>query len=164
MEEKLAGDTLVVLHQDTELDVDSKLEEHHLGVWRMFIDKDAKSQLTETRMKTLKSRDQNATWRVLRRFFRDIIPIAAGPVAFSVLGHVVSGIVPVVEGVLDSRILRVFEDATTDRYLDTRTLVLAVVCRFVMGRVATFVVDCCHAGSEALNARVGNYFDGIMFA
>ncbi|KAK1219146.1 hypothetical protein PQX77_018142 [Marasmius sp. AFHP31] len=164
MEEKLADDTLVVLHQDTELDVDSKLEEHHLGVWRMFIEKDAKSQLTETRMKTLKSRDQNATWRVLRRFFRDIIPIAAGPVAFSVLGHVVSGIVPVVEGVLDSRILRVFEDATTDRYLDTRTLVLAVVCRFVMGRVATFVVDCCHAGSEALNARVGNYFDGIMFA
>ncbi|KAJ8078037.1 hypothetical protein PM082_000239 [Marasmius tenuissimus] len=164
MEEKLANDTLVVSHQDAELDVDSKLEEHHLGIWRMFIEKDAKSHSTKTRMRTLRSRDQNATWSVLRRFFRDIIHIAAGPVAFSVLGHVVSGILPVMDGVLASRILRVFENAITNRYLDTRTLIMAVVFRSIMQKVTTSVVGWCHVGSEPLNARVGNYFHGIMFA
>ncbi|KAK1218564.1 hypothetical protein PQX77_018742 [Marasmius sp. AFHP31] len=103
-----AKPTAVVLRQDSEVDIDTKLEEYHdLGLWRMFIEKDAESRAITTRPETLKSPRGQANFVVLRRFFRDMITIAAAPVGLSVLGHFVGGIVPVVEGILESRILRI---------------------------------------------------------
>ncbi|KAK1219148.1 hypothetical protein PQX77_018144 [Marasmius sp. AFHP31] len=161
----------VVLRRDAVQDVDSKLDEFHLGVHRMFIEKDKKSRGTlhgmgrfDFGMMSGKQATWSKTWAVLKRLFKEILPIAAGPIVFSVVGHVVSGIMPVAEGVLESRILRVLENAITDRSLDWRAFAFAVIPRLVIQRVNTEVKQWCRNDSNKLHVRVKDYFDGIMFA
>ncbi|KAJ8078026.1 hypothetical protein PM082_000228 [Marasmius tenuissimus] len=82
--------TAAVLHQGNEIDIDTRREEYRgLGLWRMFIEKDAKYRATTTRPESLKSPRRQASFMVLRCFFRDMISIAVAPVGLSVLGHVV---------------------------------------------------------------------------
>ncbi|KAJ8078035.1 hypothetical protein PM082_000237 [Marasmius tenuissimus] len=81
----------VVLRRDTVEDVDSKLDEFQLGVHRMFIEKDKKSRGTLHGMRTFgmmsgKQATWSKTWTVLKRLFKEILPIAAGPIVFSVVG------------------------------------------------------------------------------
>ena len=100
---------------DAAQDVNSKLDEFHLGLNRMIIEKDRKSRGTLPGFPGLvtwgSGSGPQVTWRkasvVLRRLLREILPVATGPILFSVAGHVVSGIMPVVEGALEGRILRV---------------------------------------------------------
>ncbi|KAL0067406.1 hypothetical protein AAF712_005635 [Marasmius tenuissimus] len=159
----------VVLQQDVVQDVDSKLDEFHLGVYRMFIEKDKKSRGTLHGMRTFgmmsgKQATWSKTWGVLKRLFKEILPIAAGPIVLSIMGHVVRGIVPVVEGALESRILRVLENAITDRSTDWRAFALAVIPGLITQRVNIEVTQWCGRGSKKLNVLVKDHFDGIMFA
>ena len=116
MEKNFPTKSSVTLQQGAVVDVDSELEEYHVGLYRMFIAKNALDNNRDTVAslnpqplagRALQVQAQATTSTVLRRFFRDMIPIAMGPMALSVLGQVVGGIVPVVEGILEGRVLRV---------------------------------------------------------
>ncbi|KAL0067404.1 hypothetical protein AAF712_005633 [Marasmius tenuissimus] len=163
------GNKSAVSRRDIMQDVDSKLDVFHLGLHRMYIEKDKKSRGTLHGMNRIGTISQTqATWgktsEVLKRLFKEILPIAAGPVLFSVVGHIVRGIMPVAEGVLEVRILRVLENAIAVRSLDWRAFAFAVIPRLVVQRVNVEVMQWCRRGSNKIQARVKNYFDGIMFA
>ncbi|KAK1218562.1 hypothetical protein PQX77_018740 [Marasmius sp. AFHP31] len=163
MEEKEA-EALLYQDDDGDVDVDSELEEYRFGLYRMFIENNTRSRAAATYYETPRYVRRQGTSVVLRRFFRDIIPIAAGPVGYSVMGHVVGGILPVVEGILESQILRILEDAISNRSLDSRNLVFAVVSRLFVRRAGSIIMGWCGARSEVLKERVRVYFDGIIFA
>ncbi|KAJ8078030.1 hypothetical protein PM082_000232 [Marasmius tenuissimus] len=163
------GNKSAVSQRDIMQDVDSKLDVFHLGLHRMYIEKDKKSRGTLHGMNRIGTISQTqATWgktsEVLKRLFKEILPIAAGPVLFSVVGHIVRGIMPVAEGALEVRILRVLENAIAVRSLDWRAFAFAVIPRLVVQRVNVEAMQWCRRGSNKIQARVKNYFDGIMFA